>query len=139
MHKSESYNINAVQGKISKRWLLQKGLCPLLSSAFSSIFQMCLEKFEMFLVDFLCSQAQFWQMYTLYILKNLVGSRTNLKGLIHLILIKFICETINVLSLNIMINKYIIVLYFFAPAMVHMEMLVTFAKKCCIFHLLPSK
>ena len=29
MHKSESYNINAVQGKTSKRWLLQKGICLL--------------------------------------------------------------------------------------------------------------
>ena len=29
MHKSESYNIIAVQGKISKRWLLYKGPCLL--------------------------------------------------------------------------------------------------------------
>ena len=27
IHKSESYNVNAIQGKISKRWRLYKGLC----------------------------------------------------------------------------------------------------------------
>ena len=39
---------------------------------------MYLEKIDLFHVDFLCSQA-------LFMLKNFVGSRTNLKGLIHLI------------------------------------------------------
>ena len=41
---------------------------------------MYLEKFVLFHVDFLCSQA-------LFMLKNFVGSRTNLKGRIHLIVI----------------------------------------------------
>ena len=42
-----------------------------------------------------------------YILKNVIGSRTNLKGLIYLILIKFICETISFLFMNVTINRYI--------------------------------
>ena len=41
---------------------------------------------------------------------SIVGSRTNLKGLIHLILIKFICETISVLFMNITIHSLISVL-----------------------------
>ena len=40
------------------------------------------------------------RLANVHILKNLVGSRTNLKDLIHLILIK-ICETISVLFMNI--------------------------------------
>ena len=72
--------------------------------------------------------------------KNLVGSRTNLKDPIHLILTKFICETVSVLfMMNITINRYIIILYrFFTPAIVHMKMLVAFPKNGCISHLLPS-
>ena len=51
---------------------------------------------------------------------------------------QFICETISVLFMNITINGYIIILYFFTPAMVHMEMLATFPKHGCISHLLSS-
>ena len=66
----------------------------------------CLEKFDLFLVNFL-----FPGPHLANLLKNLVCSRTNLKGLIHLILIKFICETISVLFMNIRPSFFIFLIY----------------------------
>ena len=80
-------------------------VCALASSfhlPFHLLFRCVLEKFDLFLVDFLDPH-----LANVYILKNLIGSRTNLKGLIYLILIKFICETISFLFMNITINRYI--------------------------------
>ena len=96
---------------------------------------MCLETSDLFLVDFYVPSPSFGKCKQT---QELSRQSNNLKRP-DPFNINHICETISVLFMYITINRYIKILYFFTPSIVHMEMLVTFQKNMAIYsHLLCS-